>query len=95
MDFRATPGQSIVEGVDMINDWLAYDNNRAVDALNAPRIYFSSACKNTIYALKEWTGADGKKGATKDWIDVLRYICLSGVAYEDPEMMRARPGGSY
>lgn len=95
LDFRATPGQSIVEGVDMINDWLAYDDRRPVDALNSPRLFFSEDCKNTIYALKEWTGADGKRGATKDWIDVLRYVCLSGVGYEDPEMMRARPGGSY
>jgi hypothetical protein len=95
LDFRATSGQAIVEGVTLINDWLAYNEDAPVDALNSPRLYISERCQNLIYALKTWTGADGKKGATKDWIDILRYITLSGVGYEDPAMLRARPGGSY
>jgi hypothetical protein len=95
LDFRATSGQAIVEGVTLINDWLAYNEEAPVDALNSPRLYISDRCQNLIYALKTWTGADGKKGATKDWIDILRYITLSGVGYEDPAMLRARPGGSY
>ena len=95
LDFRATSGQAIVEGVTLINDWLAYNEDAPVDALNSPRLYISERCQNLIYALKTWTGADGKKGATKDWIDILRYITLSGVGYEDPAMLRARPGGCY
>jgi hypothetical protein len=95
MDFRATSGQAIVEGVTVINDWLSYNEEQPVDALNSPRLYISERCQNLIYALKTWTGADGKKGATKDWIDILRYIALSGVGYEDPAMLRARPGGTY
>jgi hypothetical protein len=95
LDFRATSGQAIVEGVTLINDWLAYNEDAPVDAMNSPRLYISDRCQNLIYALKTWTGADGKKGATKDWIDILRYITLSGVGYEDPDMLRARPGGCY
>jgi hypothetical protein len=95
LDFRATSGQAIVEGVTLINDWLAYNEDAPVDALNSPRLYISQRCQNLIYALKTWTGADGKKGATKDWIDILRYITLSGVGYEDPAMLKARPGGCY
>ena len=95
MDFRATSGQAIVEGVTVLNDWLSYDEEKLVDAMNCPRLFISERCKNLIYALKTWTGADGKKGATKDWIDILRYIALSGVAYEDPDLMSVRPGGTY
>jgi hypothetical protein len=93
--FKATSGQSISEGVAIINDMLAYDSERPLGADNNPRLFISERCKNLIYALKTWTGADGKKGATKDWIDLLRYIALSDVGYEDPETRRARPGGSY
>jgi hypothetical protein len=95
IDFRATSGQAIVEGVTLINDWLSYNDEAPVDALNSPRLYISERCQNLIYALKTWTGADGKRGATKDWIDILRYITLSGVEYEDPASLRTRGGGCY
>jgi hypothetical protein len=95
LDFRATSGQAIVEGVTLINDWLAYNDEAPVDALNSPRLYISERCQNLIYALKTWTGSDGKRGATKDWIDLLRYITLSGVEYEDPASLRTRGGGCY
>jgi hypothetical protein len=95
LDFRATSGQAIVEGVTLINDWLAYNDEAPVDALNSPRLYISERCQNLIYALKTWTGSDGKRGATKDWIDICRYIALSGVEYEDPASLRTRGGGCY
>lgn len=93
--FKATSGQSISEGVAIINDMLAYNDEKPLGADNNPRLFISERCKNLIFALKTWTGADSKKGATKDWIDILRYIALSDVGYEDPETRCARPGGSY
>jgi len=39
-------------------------------------LFISDNCKNLIYCLKEWTGADGEKGATKDPIDCLRYLSV-------------------
>ena len=30
-----------------------------------------------IYALENWTGADGEKGACKDPVDLLRYLFMS------------------
>lgn len=95
LDFLATSGQAISEGVAVINDWLSYNEERPVDALNSPRLYISDSCKNLIFSLKTWTGADGKRSGSKDFIDILRYIVLSGIGYEDPAMLRARPGGSY
>lgn len=95
LDFLATSGQAISEGVVVINDWLSYNEEKPVDALNSPRLYISDSCKNLIFSLKTWTGADGKRSGSKDFIDILRYIVLSGIGYEDPAMLRARPGGSY
>jgi hypothetical protein len=95
LNFVATPGTNIDEGIDLINDWLHYDTGKPVDALNQPRLYVSEECKNTIHALKEWTGADGKTGALKDPIDCLRYFCLSGVTNVEGEILSVRAGGSY
>ena len=95
LDFLATSGQAISEGVAVINDWLSYNEEKPVDALNSPRLYINERCQNLIFSLKTWTGADGKRSGSKDFIDILRYIVLSGVGYEDPAMLRARPGGSY
>ena len=38
----------------------------------------------------------GKKSASKDFIDILRYLALAdGVGYQDPEGLRVRGGGCY
>jgi hypothetical protein len=95
LNFVATPGITIDEGIQFINDWLHYDHTRPVDALNQPRLYVAESCKNMIMALKEWTGQDGKNGAMKDPIDVLRYFCLSGVSNVEGEILSVRSGGSY
>jgi hypothetical protein len=34
MDFTATPGDTIDEGVQMINSWLHYDRDKPISALN-------------------------------------------------------------
>ena len=95
MFFTATPGDSIDEGVAMINDALSYNPEKPVDARNQPRLYISENCKNTIYALQTYTGADKKLGAVKDWVDLCRYICLSDAMHIDGGSMKSRGGGSY
>jgi tetratricopeptide (TPR) repeat protein len=83
------------EGIAMINDMLFYNPQKPVDAINQPRLYISENCKNTIYALQTYTGADKKLGAVKDWIDILRYVCLSDAMFIDGGSMKSRGGGSY
>lgn len=97
MDFLATSGEQIDEGVDLINNLLAYDPDKPVGPDNEPRLYVSRDCVNVIYALKEWTGADGRKGALKDIVDVLRYAVLADLQYLEGDILRpqAHPGGSY
>lgn len=95
MDFEPAPGEHIDEGVDLINDWLHYDVLRPVGADNEPRLFLSSVCENTIWALKEWTGADGRHGACKDPVDNLRYAVLSGLQYLEGDILLPSEGGYY
>lgn len=104
IDFLATPGMGGAgigegspqsEGIDLINEWLSYDTRRPIDGTNAPRLYVSERCKNVIYALQEWTGADGKNGATKDPIDLLRYFVLIQPQNVEDDILNAKRGSTY
>jgi len=86
LHFTPTPGDDIEEGVQLIQDALAYDDSRPVDFFNQPRLFISNECQNMIYALTTWTGytKEGRRnmeGATKDPIDLLRYFFLSDCGY--------------
>lgn len=93
--FLAAPGDTVNEGVTLINDLLAYDTTQPVSALNQPKLYVADRCKNTIYALQEWTGRDGKTGACRDFVDVIRYLVLSGARHLQNEDLSFEPLGSY
>lgn len=93
--FETTPGDDIDEGVSLINDWLAYETTRPIDALNRPRLYIAASCVNTIFALETWKGTEGNKGATKDPIDNLRYATLQGVEYVPEGAYETAGGGHY
>ena len=96
LDFVPASGENIEEGIDLINDKLAYDPEREVSSTNEPQLFVSDACVNVIYALKEWTGADGRKGALKDVIDVIRYGVLADFQYVEGDILRPTwPSGSY
>lgn len=95
LDFIPAPGEHISEGVDLINNLLDWDDGKPIDATNEPKLFVSAECSNVIYSLKEWTGADGKEGASKDPIDVLRYLVLSDVRYLENGCLLPKPGGYY
>lgn len=77
VEFVPAPGVALEEGITLINDALDYDATAEVSALNQPRLYVHEDCRNLRFALQTWTGQDGKHGACKDPIDVLRYLLLS------------------
>lgn len=81
------PGVDIENGIQLINNLLAYDENKPIDSMNAPKFYISDQCQNVIYALQEYTGQGGRSEATKDGIDCLRYIAVSNPSfYEKTEI---------
>jgi hypothetical protein len=93
--FRATSGKEIDEGIDLINDRLFYDSNLPISSTNEPRLFISEKCENTIYALKEWTGLDGRHGASKDPIDLIRYMALAEIDYLEGEILNVKKGRCY
>lgn len=95
LDFIPTPGDNIDEGIDLINDMLDYDVTKPVSATNSPKLYVCDECTNLIYALHEWTGQDGRHGACKDPIDVLRYFVLAECDHFGDNAFQSRGGGSY
>ena len=95
MHFRPAAGIRIEQGVAMINDGFAYDHNQPLTAINHPKLYVSEDCQNLIYCLREWTGKDGDKGATKDPIDCLRYLMVMDPEYQGNNAMKGWGGGSY
>lgn len=82
------PGVDIDNGLQLINNLLAFDDSKPVDSLNSPCLFVSERCANLIYALTEYTAQGGRNEATKDPIDALRYIAVS-----NPEFVEfAKPG---
>ena len=95
MHFTPAAGIKIEQGVAMINDGFSYDMSQDLSEKNKPKLYISESCQNLIYAVKEWTGQDGEKGATKDPIDCLRYLMVMDPEYQGKEAMRGWGGGGY
>ena len=95
MYFTPAAGLRLEEGVAIINDWFSYDQNQPISPINQPKLYISEDCKNLMWCLREWTGADGEKGSSKDPIDALRYIAVMQPDFADENSGKAIGGGSY
>ena len=66
--FQPASGQQIAIGLNFIRDRLV-----------AGKYLIAASCTNTIFAYENYTGADGQKGACKDFIDCDRYAVLSDI----------------
>ncbi len=95
MHFEPAPGEHQREGIDALHDLLYFDDQRAIDPLNRPRLLVHECCQNTIMTLENYTGADGAHGAMKDFFDLLRYMALAPPEYYPAEQLQTRGGGSY
>jgi hypothetical protein len=105
LDFYGMVSESRILGVkdgsiDIINSALYYDAetelgkfSSALGRINEPQLQIVESCPNTIYSLSVWSGKDGQKGATKDFIDVLRGCFLSSVNYVGRDQFTWQHGG--
>jgi len=93
LDFIPGPGHTIEKGLHAINAALDWDDDKPPGRENQPRLYVHEDCDATRFALGEWTGKDGQKGACKDPIDVIRYGILSELEFIDPDYPRGYRGG--
>lgn len=96
LPFVAGSGIDLVDKVGLINDLLAWDADKPLEPLvNEPRLYVARNCRNTIWALQNWTGRDGQKGACKDPIDCLGLMAAGDLKYVGEEALECTGGGSY
>lgn len=84
------------EGVQGINDLLAFDPEKPIEPMwNEPKLFISDRCGNVIWALQNYTGHDGSKAACKDPIDVLRYMATSKLEHVPAGSGQRKAGGYY
>lgn len=90
------PGLHEDDGLQALQSKMAWINTKPLDAINRPHFYVSERCENIIWALQEYTGAQGPDEQAKDPIDVLRYAAVSDIYYVDPKdfkNVKRRSGG--
>lgn len=88
--FQPTSGREIAVGIKLINDALAYKPNWQTPE-DGPRLFICEDCENIWFALENYTGEGGQKEATKDPIDVLRYMETADLEYMgDGEVFKSR-----
>lgn len=95
--FDSAPGTDIDGGLNTVIDLMYFDRSRPVDASNQPRFFVVEDCLNAIECMKIWTGNDGGEGASKDFIDLIRYGLNAGigdVATADAARAKPRAGES-
>jgi hypothetical protein len=95
MAFIPAPGVPVDQRTSAINSLLSYDATQPLTPLNEPSLYITDDCANLIYALSEHTGRDGQKGCTKDPIDCLGMLLVSGLAFVGRGGFDCRGGGGY
>lgn len=82
-------GVDVQEGLTAINDLLWFDRSRPMDwVTNCPRMFVSERCRQVIWTLTNYTGRAGELGASKDVVDVLRYMATAGLVALDPGRRR-------
>lgn len=84
--FEPASGKRISSGEELINALLNPTHG-------GQRLFVSERCKNTIFALSYYTGADGQRGACKEPIDCLRYGLESGMLEDRPDAEDEAFGG--
>jgi hypothetical protein len=95
MAFVPAPGVPVDQRTAAINSVLSYDATQPLTPVNEPSLYIVKDCSNLVYSLSEHTGRDGQKGATKDPIDCLGMLLVSGLAHVGRGGLDSRGGGGY
>ena len=67
-------GRGEASGIQLIDQWFAYNPNIEIDSINKPKLKIHESCGNTIYSIQNYTPEGKKAEALKDPIDCLRYL---------------------
>ena len=89
LHFLPSASMSIDERVFMINNLLCHDRESPTEkGKNHPKLMIHEDCRNLIFSMKEWTGFDGQKGASKDPIDALGYLVVMQPKHTNSDAFR-------
>ena len=95
MEFVPASGVNEDEGLSAVNDLLDWNQEQPLmPILNAPRLFVCAECLQVIWALENFTGRGGSKGACKDFADLLRYMALAKLYHVDARAV-GRPGRGF
>lgn len=94
MVVQPAPGLNIEHGLQLINNKLAWDQERPMGPANRPRLLISDRCSNLIFAMKNFTACH-KDEACKDPVDCLRYLLEADICFVDPQQAPSRAWGGY
>ncbi|MDC0157336.1 hypothetical protein OAK38_06220 [Verrucomicrobia bacterium] len=87
-------GVSIEQGIQSINNLLAWNTEEPWDRGNCPRLMFSDRCQNTIACLQEWRNENSCK-ASSDFPDCVRYFAVGAHRYIDEDDFATTGIGGY
>lgn len=88
------PGLGIPEGIQAINNLLAWDTSKPWDRTNCPRLMFSDRVQNTIACMQEWRNDPSSKAAS-DFPDCVRYFAVGAHRFIDEADFATTGIGSY
>lgn len=83
-------GRDQTQGWQLINDALGHLPEWSNPA-EGPQIFISEDCENVIFALENFTGLGGPKEASKDFVDLLRYLLHAQPYYIEPTAGDLKP----
>jgi hypothetical protein len=70
-------GKDLEHGYGLITDLLAWDRSHPdglIPGINAPRLYVAEHCTQTRWAFDNFTGLAKGEGASKEWMDLARWL---------------------
>lgn len=88
LEMQLTEGTEVDERVRLVNHALYYESGSDGKEGLAPRLFVSARCRNVIFAMQNWKGAEGLKGATKDPCDCVGYGEAAMLEYVEPRTAR-------
>lgn len=92
---RARTENEIANDIVKINDYLAYNINDPITAINQPKLYISEACGNLAFCMHNWQLDDGLKSPHKDPIDCLRELVGMEPVWIDPKLPSYASGSGW
>jgi phage terminase large subunit-like protein len=92
--------QEVDTGIKMVNQYLKFDRNQPVNAMNVPKMYVKKRCGNVIMSVPKWSykidenyiSKPDSKSVYKDFCDDVRYtVMLKPEVYVPRAFTQSKP----